>query len=189
MRYSYQAIREEQVPQAVEAAFQHVVDTYASETNKLISVWRCFSDQDFGFRAHPKSSTVEEIIRHELLSGRRFFGEFLSGPEPDGSAVLPVPMTVESCCERMRMLARRRLSVLASRSEEWWLEEEAFFDVTRQRIWIFWRRILHTAHHRTQLAMYLRLLGRDVPPIYGPTADVGWEGADPTHTVEASERK
>ncbi|HLH02602.1 MAG TPA: DinB family protein [Bryobacteraceae bacterium] len=188
MRYSYQAIGEEQIPQAVEAAFQHVVDTYASETNKLISVWRCFSDADFAFRPHPKSSTVEEIIRHELLSGRRFFGEFLSGSEPGGKDVVPSTMSIEACSERMRMLARRRLDFLASRAEEWWLEEQPFFDVTRQRIWIFWRRVLHTAHHRTQLTVYLRLLGRDVPPIYGPTADVAWTGADPTHTAEASER-
>jgi uncharacterized damage-inducible protein DinB len=63
-----------------------------------------------------------------------------------------------------------------------------FFDVERSREWVFWRRILHSAHHRTQLAVYLRLLDRPVPPIYGPTADVSWEGADPTRTVDAARR-
>ncbi len=29
----------------------------------------------------------------------------------------------------------------------------------------------HLVHHRTQLALYLRLLDRKVPPMYGPTAD------------------
>jgi len=189
VHYLHQAITDEQVPQSVEAAFQHALDTYASETNKLIAVWQCFSDADFGYRPHPKSSTVEEILRHELLSGRRFFGEFLGAPEPEGSAVLPAPLSVHACSERMRMLARRRLEYLASRTEEWWLAEQPFFDAKRQRIWIFWRRVLHTAHHRTQWTVYLRLLGRAVPPTYGPTADVVWQGADPTHTVEASERK
>ena len=53
---------------------------------------------------------------------------------------------------------------------------------------IFWRRILHSAHHRTQLTVYLRLLNRTVPPSYGPTADVTWSGADPTLTVQSAER-
>jgi uncharacterized damage-inducible protein DinB len=72
---------------------------------------------------------------------------------------------------------------MAVRSEADWLTEAAFFGVQRQRIWIFWRRVLHSAHHRTQLTVYLRLLDRAVPSTYGPTADVTWEGADPTLTV------
>jgi len=189
MNYLYTAIEQRFIPQAIEAAFQHVVDTYASEVNKLISTWRIFSDEELAFRPHPKSSTVAEIFRHELLSGRRFFGEFLQSPEPDPDSLLPSPFTVHACCERMRSLARRRLDFLASRPQEWWLTEDSFFDVTRQRIWIFWRRVLHTAHHRTQLTLYLRLMEKDVPPTYGPTADVSWSGADPTHSVEASRRK
>ena len=64
-----------------------------------------------------------------------------------------------------------------------------FFGEPRQRVWIFWRRVLHTAHHRTQLSVYLRLLGREVPSTYGPTADVTWQGADPTTTVDAAGRR
>jgi uncharacterized damage-inducible protein DinB len=189
MDYPFTAIEPDAIPQASEASFQHVVDIYASETNKVISVWRGFSDRDLDFRPHPKSTTVGEIFKHELLSGRRFFAEFLEAPEPPGSEVLPSALTVEACSHRMRALARRRLDFLASRTEEWWLTEAPFFDVRRQRIWTFWRRVLHTAHHRTQLTVYLRLLGKEVPPTYGPTADVSWSGADPTHTVEASERR
>lgn len=86
----------------------------------------------------------------------------------------------------MTELARPRLVFLAKQEEPWWLEEVPFFDVVRQRIWIFWRRVLHTAHHRTQLTVYLRLLNKNVPSTYGPTADVTWKGADPTTNVEAA---
>ena len=72
------------------------------------------------------------------------------------------------------------LSAAATRDEAWWIENVRFFDVQRERIWIFWRRVLHTAHHRTQLTLYLRLLDQPVPSTYGPTADETWEGADPT---------
>jgi uncharacterized damage-inducible protein DinB len=30
---------------------------------------------------------------------------------------------------------------------------------------------LHSAHHRGQMTVYLRLLGSRVPSVYGPTAD------------------
>ena len=86
-------------------------------------------------------------------------------------------------------LAVPRLGYLAGREEGWWLEQVPFFDVVRERIWIFWRRLLHTAHHRAELVVYLRLAGRRVPPVYGPTADFSWQGADPTTSAEAAGRK
>ncbi|MBA2459856.1 MAG: hypothetical protein H0V43_12995 [Gemmatimonadales bacterium] len=69
-----------------------------------------------------------------------------------------------------------------------WLGEVPFFDVRRERIWVFWRRVLHTAHHRAQVGVYLRLLEDRVPATYGPTADVTWTGADPTVTLDAARR-
>jgi hypothetical protein len=48
---------------------------------------------------------------------------------------------------------------------------------------------LHAAPHRPQLTVYLRLLEKSVPSMYGPTADVIWAGADPTLSVEAAGRK
>ena len=58
----------------------------------------------------------------------------------------------------------------------------------RQRIWIFWRRVLHTCHHRTQVQTWLRLAGKHVPAIYGPSGDVKSSGDDPTYSVEAASR-
>jgi hypothetical protein len=78
---------------------------------------------------------------------------------------------------------------MAGQDAAWWMDVVPFFDVRRQRIWVFWRRLLHTAHHRTQLSGYLRFLGRKVPSSYGPTADVTWQGADPTRSVESAGRK
>ncbi len=82
MHYDFVAIPAQDVPRATDPLFQHLLDTYASETDKVISVWRCFSSEDMEFRPHPKSSTVADILKHELLSERRFFGEFVGTPEP-----------------------------------------------------------------------------------------------------------
>ncbi len=177
------------VPRASDPAFQHLLDTYASEINKVVSVWRGFDDDVLEYRPHPKSTTVGGIFTHELLSGRRFFGEFLGLPEPDAAAVVPAPLTVDACVARLAELAAARLPRLAAQEPSWWAAPVAFFDVERPRAWVFWRRVLHTAHHRTQLTVYLRLLDRPVPSIYGPTADVTWSGADPTATIEAARRR
>lgn len=189
MSYDFTALPETLIPRASAPVFQHLLDTYASETNKVIAVWRCFSDADLSWRPHPRSHPVLEIFKHQLLSERRFFGEFLSAPEPAPAQVLPAAATVDTFTRRMLELAEPRLRFLASKREQWWLETVPFFDVTRQRIWIFWRRVLHTCHHRTQLTVYLRLMNRAVPSTYGPTADVSWKDADPTQSVEAAGRQ
>jgi uncharacterized damage-inducible protein DinB len=165
-----------------------MLDTYASETNKVASVWRAWPDADLAYRPHPRSSSVVDVMKHQLLSERRFFAEFLGLPEPAAPDVLPNDLRMAAMVARLTELARARLSHLAMRPESWWLESAPFFDVTRQRIWIFWRRVLHTAHHRTQLTVYLRLLDRPVPSTYGPTADVTWSGADPTTSVASAGR-
>jgi hypothetical protein len=173
MHYDWIAIPDSAIPRAANPLFQHLLDTYVSETNKVASTWKAFTDAD---------------LRHQLLSERRFFGEFLKTPEPPPDQVLPDPFTVETALTRFLELARARLDFFASQPESWWMETVPFFDVNRQRIWIFWRRVLHTAHHRTQLTVFLRMLGKDVPTTYGPTADVTWTGADPTNSVAAAGR-
>jgi uncharacterized damage-inducible protein DinB len=189
MVYEHCAIPDTAVPQAVDPTFQHVLDIYSGETNKVASTWLEFSDGDLDYKPHAKSSTVAEILKHQLLSERRFFGEFLGTSEPPAGDVLPAELTVHACTHRVVQLAKRRLNFLASRDLDWWMTTTHFFDVDRQRIWIFWRRVLHTAHHRTQLTQYLRLLDKPVPSTYGPTADVTWTGADPTTTTDAAGRR
>jgi uncharacterized damage-inducible protein DinB len=189
LAYAYTAIPDAEIPRAANPLLQHALDTYASETNKVVSVWREFRDDDLEYRPHPRATSVADIFKHQLLSERRFFGEFLALPEPSAGDVMPTELTVRAAAERLAELARPRLSLLASQSNEWWTTRVQFFDVERERIWIFWRRVLHTAHHRTQLTVYLKTMGRAVPSTYGPTADVKWSGADPTTSVAAAARK
>jgi uncharacterized damage-inducible protein DinB len=189
MRYAFIAIADDSVPRASDPMFQHMLDTYASESNKVVSVWREFGDDDLAYRPHPRSTTVGDILKHQLLSERRFFGEFIGIPEPAPADVLPPTWTLATAIDRFTELARARLPFLAVQSREWWLVRKPFFEVERERIWIFWRRVLHTGHHRTQLTVYLRMMNRSVPPTYGPTADVKWDGADPTYSVAAAGRK
>ena len=82
MKYDNVAIADSEVPDATTPIFQHLLTTYASEANKLNSVWLEFTSDDLEFRPHPRSSSAGEIVEHELLSERRFFAEFMRLPEP-----------------------------------------------------------------------------------------------------------
>jgi uncharacterized damage-inducible protein DinB len=136
-------------------------------------------------------NTVRTIMVHQLLSERRFFGQFVGTQEPPAEELLPPgdKPPVQAYIDKYVWLAMLRLPQLAAGTREWWLTPRPFFGgLERERIWIFWRRVLHTCHHRTQVQTWLRLTGQHVPPIYGPSGDVKWSEADPTYSVEAAKR-
>lgn len=117
MQYEDTVINDADVPQASRATFQHLVKTYASEVNKLNSVWCEFTADDLSFKPPPRSSSVGEIMEHELLSERRFFGEFLGLPEVPANEVLPADRAPQSYAARMAELSRKRLPFLRSRTK------------------------------------------------------------------------
>jgi len=191
MTYEHEFIPAAAVPRARVPLLQHLVDTYASETSKTAAVWSELRAGQLEFRSHARSSSVRQILVHQILSERRFFAEFVGLAEPAVEALLPPGEApgVAAYIERLLALALPRLVPLADGDEAFWLAEVPFFDVRRQRIWVVWRRILHTAHHRAQVGLALRLLEDRVPATYGPTADVTWTGADPTTTLDAARRQ
>jgi uncharacterized damage-inducible protein DinB len=191
MHYEFTAIADSELPVGAEPAFRHIISTYASETNKTVSVWRAVPDNQLDYRPHERVNTIRTILVHQLLSERRFFAQFVGTEEAPVEALLPVGHSpvVDAYVERYVQLARARLPQLARANMAWWLEERDFFGgLKRERIWVFWRRVLHTCHHRTQVQAWLRLCGQHVPAIYGPSGDVAWDEADPTYSLDAARR-
>lgn len=192
MHYDWMAIPDAEVPKAVDPTWQHVVTTYADETNKTVSMWRAIPDDKLDFKPHEKVNSIRTILVHQLLSERRFFGQFVGTIEPPVEELLPAgeKPNVAAYMEKYILLCQKRLPQFAQGTTTWWLESRPFFGgLTRERVWIFWRRILHTGHHRTQVQTWLRLAGvTPVPAIYGPSGDVTWEEADPTYSLAATSR-
>ena len=190
MQYQYVAIPDGELPPAVEPAFAHVVMTYASEVNKTASMWRAIPDALLEYSPHEKTNTLRTILVHQLLSERRFFAEFAGLDEPPVAELLPAgDAPVAAYIDKYVEFGRRRLAQFARGTTACWLEQLTFFGgLRRERIWIFWRRVLHTCHHRTQVQTWLRLAGQHVPAIYGPSGDVKWDAADPTYSLAAAGR-
>jgi uncharacterized damage-inducible protein DinB len=191
MTYDFIAIPDTDVPQAIDPIFQHLVQTYTSEANKTASMWRAVPDGLLDFKPHEKTNSIRMILVHQLLSERRFFGQFVGTHEPPVEELLPTDEKpiVKDYLDKYLWLVRQRLPQFAKGTASWWLEIRPFFGgLQRERIWIFWRRVLHTCHHRTQVQTWLRLAGQHVPAIYGPSGDVTWDEADPTYSLEAARR-
>jgi uncharacterized damage-inducible protein DinB len=143
------------------------------------------------FKPHEMSNPIRTILVHQILWERRFFAQFVGTEEPPVEELLPLAdkPNVAADIEKYLWLVRRRLPQLAAGTASWWLQQRNFFGgLKRERIWVFWRRVLHTCHHRTQVQTWLRLAGQHVPAIYGPSGDVTWSEADPTYSVEAARR-
>src|SRR5947209_11819536 len=107
MQYEYTAIPESEVPRAANPAFQHLLDTYASETSKVISVWRQFAPEEMSFKPAERSSIVLDIMKHQLLSERRFFAEFIGlEGERAATALMPSELTPAAFCRRNEELCK-----------------------------------------------------------------------------------
>ena len=89
MHYNFTAIPDADVPLAVEPIFQHVLTTYASETNKTVTVWRAVPDGLLDFKPHETTNPIRSILVHQLLSERRFFPQLVGREEPPVEELLP----------------------------------------------------------------------------------------------------
>ena len=115
MHYDFIAIPDADVPRAVDPAFQHVVQTYASEANKTVGVWRAVPDDLLDFKPHEQTNPIRTILVHQLLSERRFFAQFVGTEEPPVEDLLPAgeKPVVQAYIEKYGWLVKRRLPQLA----------------------------------------------------------------------------
>jgi len=154
--------------------YDFLVETYATERIKVISVWSEFRDEDLPVRPRqddPRGRSVHEQMVHQCVSEDLWFRNML------GIDVQAPPLPKQEIrLQFMKQYAEdsaKRLAALREKDEAWWEENTNFFDVRRSRAWVMTRRMTHTSHHRGQLMAVLRMLGRDLHSNYGPTADTG----------------
>jgi uncharacterized damage-inducible protein DinB len=166
--------------------YAFLVETYATERIKIVSVWNEFKDQDLAVRPRsgdPRGRSVHEQMVHQCVCEDLWFRNMLGIDV--GAPPLPKQETRTDFIERYVEDSGKRLAVLQQKDERWWEEEAKFFDVARSRAWVIVRRVAHTSHHRGQLMAMLRMLGREIHSNYGPTADTGGLMANHAPTIYA----
>ena len=154
--------------------YDFLVESYATERVKVLSVWSEFKDEDLAVRPNQgdgRGRSVHEQMVHQCVSEDSWFRNML-GIDVDAPS-LPEQETRIEFMKCYADRSGRRLAVLRKTDEHWWEEVTTFFDVERSRAWVLTRRLTHTSHHRGQQMAMLRMLGRDLHSNYGPTADTG----------------
>jgi len=154
--------------------YEFLVDMYATERIKVVSVWSEFRDEELVVRPRagdPRGRSVREQMVHQCVSENLWFMNMLGIDV--GAPPLPATETRLEFMKRYAEDSGKRLAVLQAKEDAWWESETKFFDVQRSCAWVMVRRIAHTAHHRGQQMAILRMLGRDLHSNYGPTADTG----------------
>jgi uncharacterized damage-inducible protein DinB len=154
--------------------YEFLLETYATERLKVLSVWSEFRDEDLEVRPRAddaRGRSVHEQMVHQCVSEDLWFRNMLRIEV--GAPPLPKPETRVEFIRRYAEDSAKRWQELRVKPEDWWERETTFFDVPRSMAWVVTRRVAHTAHHRGQQMAMLRMLGRDLHSNYGPTADTG----------------
>jgi Uncharacterized protein conserved in bacteria len=155
-------------------AYDFLVETYATERVKVISVWSEFYDGDLPFRPNSSDArgrSVREQMVHQCVSEDLWFRTMLAIDV--NAPPLPQQETRLEFINRYAEDSGKRLAELQKKSRDWWEDDSKFFEVIKSRAWIMTRRLTHTSHHRGQQMAMLRMLGRSLHSNYGPTADTG----------------
>src|SRR5215510_5614189 len=151
--------------------YDFLIETYRTERLKILSVWSQVPDARMTFRPEPRARTPHEHMVHQCVSDdtwmRNMLGIMVSRP------ALPADESRLAFIEHYAAVSEERSTALEARDDAWFEAETTFFDVTRSRAWVLTRRMTHSAHHRGQLTVYLRLWGQSLYSTYGPTADTG----------------
>ena len=151
--------------------YDFLIESYRTERLKTLSVWSQIPDGRMTFRPEPRARTPLEHMVHQCVSEdtwmRTMLGITVSLP------ALPQQETRPAFLQHYAATSGERLARIESQPDDWFEAETTFFDVKRSRAWVLTRRLTHSAHHRGQLTVYLRLWGQSLYSTYGPTADTG----------------
>ena len=153
------------------ARYDFLVETYRTERLKTLGVWAQIPESRMRFRPEPRARTPLEHMVHQCMSEEAWMKTML------GIAIartaLPAQETRLAFFEHYAAATDERLTMLATKTEEWFEATVPFFDVERSRAWVLVRRYTHSAHHRGQLTQLVRSWGQPLYSTYGPTADTG----------------
>ena len=150
--------------------YDFLVETYDTERIKTLSVWSMFTDDDLLIRPQPLSrrdmNPLEHMV-HQCMSEDKWFGNMFGIDV--GAPPLPEKETRLEFIKRYAEDSGKRLEILKGKDGAWWEQEISFFEAKRKRTLVMVRRIAHTAQHRGEQAALLRMLGREIHSIYGPS--------------------
>jgi uncharacterized damage-inducible protein DinB len=162
-------------PAEARALTDHFVEALEAEHRSTVEVIGSVPERGRSYRPDALSRSAWELAGHIAYSELWFLDGILQGAfRYDPSAEVRWREAIGSLSDLVVQYTsgfRSRISGLRRLSDSEAAEEVDFLGMfARPRAALIGTSLLHTVHHRGQLAGYLRAAGSRVPPIYGPTA-------------------
>jgi uncharacterized damage-inducible protein DinB len=154
-------------------------DREAASTRKILAAIP--ADADFTYKPHPKSMSLGRLAGHTA----ELAGEWAITTLTTDKLEFPadhkwepyIPASREALLERFDKETAEAKAALAGFAPEKWDENwkfvaggQAWIDESKYQVWRTWV-LNHMIHHRAQLGVYLRVLDKPIPGMYGPSAD------------------
>jgi uncharacterized damage-inducible protein DinB len=141
------------------------------------------ADVDFAYKPHPKSMSLGHLAGHISDCAAEWVTYTLTTDKlefPADHKFEPyIPASKEALLEQFDRQVATAKAELAKFAPEKWDENwkfvaggQAWIDESKYRVFRNWA-LDHVIHHRAQLGVYLRLLDKPIPGMYGPSADEG----------------
>jgi uncharacterized damage-inducible protein DinB len=155
------------------AEFDHEI----ANTRKMLAAIPV--DADFAYKPHPKSMSLASLAGHiSGLAGQWSISVLTTDKleySPDHKPYLPAS-TEALLAQFDQDVAKVKVELAKFAPEKWdghWKFVYGGHVVIDQSKYQVWRICVlnHLIHHRAQLSVYLRLLDKPIPGIYGPSAD------------------
>jgi uncharacterized damage-inducible protein DinB len=151
----------------------------AANTRKMLEAIP--ADVDFAFKPNPKSMALGRLAGHISETAGDWAVHTLTTDKlefPADHKFEPyVPASKQAMLERFDADVAKSKAALEKFDPEKWETNwkfvfggQAWIDDTKYRVWRTWV-VNHLIHHRAQLGVFLRVLGKPIPGSYGPSAD------------------
>jgi uncharacterized damage-inducible protein DinB len=154
-------------------------DRETANTRKMLEAIP--ADADFTYKPHPKSMSLGRLAGHVSDTTGEWAISTLTTDKlefpPDHKFEPYIPASKEALLEKYDQGVAEAKKALAIFPAEKWDDNwkfvaggQAWIDESKYEVWRNWV-LNHLIHHRAQLGVYLRLLDKPIPGMYGPSAD------------------
>ena len=154
-------------------------DREVAKTRKMLEAIP--ADADFTFKPHAKSMALGRLAGHLAETTGQWAVCTLTLDKmefpPDHKFEAYIPASKKAMLETFDQQVAEAKAVLAGIAPEKWNDNwkfvaggQAWIDESKYEVWRNWV-LNHQIHHRAQLGVYLRLLDKPIPGMYGPSAD------------------
>lgn len=155
--------------------FLPVIQEEHRATAKVIN---SIPEERCSWKPDEKARSAADLAGHIISSEIWFLDGIASGEFGDSSD--RAELAGKSCAEQSTWYTNEYSKVMdrvKALSDDELVRDVSFFGMeTHSAVYYLTYLMLHTAHHRGQLAVYLRPMGSKVPSIYGGSADEPFTG-------------